>query len=270
MNKRLISLTLAASLLFHTSCIHTDSTEKLSIEVLEIKKVNRQIPSTNKLRIEHLVYSPSKLPLEDFFERAMAGEFREAFKRINLSYKPATSDNKVLERLLDANIIPVYIRATNNEDKIEEMKVSDFTLDDGHLTLRAIHPDDLPTVLESYNVKALGANVYNTGVVLIAVAGIMTAALFLAYSGQSPFPAFSEPFDSDDPQDDLSSGEPRKSRVFNETTKRSEIDYQHFLLKDRKLLPGKKARGLIFFDAGGNDGREFDKGKFKIGFREQY
>ncbi|RZA23600.1 MAG: hypothetical protein EOP10_12285 [Proteobacteria bacterium] len=98
-----------------SACIHTVSEERVSIEILALDKLGSTGASKDSLRIEHLVYTPSKLPLEDFFDRLMAGEFQESFRRINLLYTPATSDDKVLQNLLSVGMIPVYVRMENKD-----------------------------------------------------------------------------------------------------------------------------------------------------------
>ncbi|RZA26865.1 MAG: hypothetical protein EOP10_02155 [Proteobacteria bacterium] len=207
----------------------------------------------NSLRIEHLIYSPAKLPLEDFFERLLAGEFKTSFQRINLLYKPATSDDKVLHELLSEGLIPVYVRMTNNDDKPYHFTEADFALDDGTHRLKAIPAADLPKALQTLHLEAVGANIYNTGVVVLAVAGIM-AVMVIAARGQ---------VGSLGSGGDSGTAQPA-TKIYNEITKTTYLDYENYLLTAKAIASGESGQGLLFFKATPN----FDKGNIHFEFKD--
>ncbi|MES2746621.1 MAG: hypothetical protein V4655_14405 [Bdellovibrionota bacterium] len=253
MQKRIICSLLLFSMTLQSACIHTVSEERVSIEILALDKLGSTGASKDSLRIEHLVYTPSKLPLEDFFDRLMAGEFQESFRRINLLYTPATSDDKVLQNLLSVGMIPVYVRMENKDTRPYIFNEGDFTLDDGAQRLKAIPAAQLPKALKKFHVGAVGANIYNTGVVVLVVAGIMAVMAIAARGQVGNIPTGNS----------LVNSEP-ETRIYNATTKTTHLDYKNYLLTARTIAPGESGQGLLFFRAGNT----FDNGNIRFRFKD--
>ncbi len=225
----LLTTCLATALV--SGCIHTRAERTTPVAV------NEGLPLTTThdgaLTYEHLVYTEARLPLGEFFSRLASGEFTSAFSRINFAYEPATTDNEALARLMDAGLVPVYLRVTNHGTQPLPLRTDDFSLTDGNKSAKPYQADDLPRALSSFNSAAAGANVYNTGVIVVSVAAIV-AVMVLASGASGPCCLGS------------AGG---KDPVYNNTTMTTTILYKDYLFPTGPLAPGATAKGLLFFKA---------------------
>lgn len=220
-----------------SACIHTEARARAGVNIENADEAPLTMLKSEKLEIEHIIYTPSKLPLEDFFSHLTAGELKAAFSRIDLSYQSAKVDDKVLQELMEDGFIPVYVRIQNSGKKPVKIAETEFVLTNGAYKYPAIAVKDLPHTIKRFNPAAAGANIYNAGVVVVTAAvvvGLMYAAS--KGGGNVPFPRLT--------------GNQADGRVFNEMEKTTDIDYRDYLLKASELTPDGSTRGLLFFNIG--------------------
>jgi len=240
--RRLVAVSLVASLL--GSCIHTDERIDHDVGLADQQQHTLQRIKNGDLEFDHLIYTPSKLPLEDFFSRMMNGEFAEALKRIDLRYKPAESDNAAIQTLLDAGIVPVYVRVTNSGSKPMKFDPESLQLADDTDRFAAIAAKNLPRTFKQLNPKAVGANVANTVIVFAAAVGVMVViAAVVVASSKGGVGGHVGNF-GDIPGGSSSGSD---SSIYNSVHQTVAISYQNLLLPAVELAPGATTKGLVFF-----------------------
>lgn len=260
MKMNTVALMLATSMAYSTGCIHINSRETAKVEIDEDAAGN--MLRAGGLKIESLVYTPAKLPLEDFFARLSAGEFTQALREIDLRYQPSKTDNQALQELLAAGLVPVYVRVSNEGRKPVSYRESAFYLTDGASHYPPIASAELPHEFEHFSPVALGVNVYNTGVVVVGVAAMM--CVLVLTKGPS-LGGFVDPFDAprgSRKRDDTGSNNQR-SKIYNDTTKTTKVDYKDYLLTASTLPPNGSSKGLLFFHLPG--GANLDRMALGVG-----
>jgi len=148
-----------------------------------------------------------------------------------------------LTELLDAGFIPAYVRIHNRGDVALPVAETDFVLSDGTLQYQAIPASELPHEFEHFSPVAVGANVYNTGVVVISAAALMGVIILAAAGSRGGGGGNFLP----SPHGSIQGDTANESRVYNETTKTTALDYRDYLLTTSTIDPRGVNRGLVFF-----------------------
>lgn len=237
-----------------SGCISVRERETRRIEAaaLERRKLEGSIQRSSAagLEVTSVVYKPALIPLEDFFKRMARGEFKRAFSSARLRYSPSNADDRALKTLIAHGIAPAYVEARNAGDSTVDLAGLELRLADSVTSLEPIPGQDLPRELEEFNPKAAAANVYNTGAAVVGCAAFLAVLVGSVYAGANALNGLGALADLPD----LASG--LDGEVYNALYKTADIDYDGLLWKPRRLAPGERARGLVFFRAGRADWTE--------------
>lgn len=235
---------LATNIFFLTSCIYTKNKDYKDLKVDEISfnsKNNFYSHQQGNYNLNFVFLKPSELPFELFFKKLAKGQLRKSLQSINLVYEPANYSNAAIKMLNEEGFIPVYIELTNTSPNPIYFDEKSFVLFDS-LTeerLSAFYSEALPKELERFNTKALAANIYNTGVVVLGYASIfgilyigLVNDVHMASADGALINGISNVTDR---------------TVYNPLNKNIEIDYKNLLLSRTVLKPNETTRGLIFY-----------------------
>lgn len=221
------------TLIFNTSCIHTKSNEIKQVELEKEKNTFTNTLLLKNLEIKSIVYSETKFPLSDFFNRLMEGEFKESIKQANLNFKPSNTENEIMHDLLGNGIVPAHVFIKNVSNNEIKLSFKQFYLSNGNERHVAFNPDYLPNEIKQFSPTAVAANVYNFTVVVTIT--FMIALLLSPISHYSSGP--------------YGGGyHKKKDDIFNETDKTIRIDYKNYVISEKILRPGEETNGLIFFN----------------------
>lgn len=243
--QRGLTFPLAASLVLAPACVRTDDKRDAAVELDTEAEPVLKLEQSGGLLVESLVYEPSRWPLEDFVANLSRGRFRESMRSFDPRYHATTSENEAIATLLEAGIIPVYVRArpTAEQTAAEFVAESDFELSDGSRSYELIPAAALPKEIARLNPKAVGANVLNVAVVVGATVIIIAAVCQGSGGGGIGNPFGGMGHRKDD------AGEKEEPRVFNPVMQTVTIDYRDFLF-GQGFVDAKGAReGLLFFKA---------------------
>lgn len=238
-SKRLIRMGLSSLLTFvHLSnlgCIHTQSHERAAIEIPESQGIEMQ--AIANLEIGSIVYRPSKLPLSDFFARLSRGEFKEAFQKIDLDYKQSNANDRAMIELIEHGYIPVYVQIRNLGSSSVSFDEKNFSLVSDGNQVKAFYSDQLPYEFKSFSPKAVAANVYNVGLVVIGFVAVVAAMAIVAGASHGGTPGW-----PDSGLDGL-----KDMRAINDTDRTTTIEYKHYLIHASQVNPQGTTSGLLFF-----------------------
>lgn len=259
MTRRSLSV-LVALAVFATSCLHTRSRELVELdldrrETAGLRPLLRSAEAEG-LAVSHLIYTPGKLPLEDFFRRLSQGELRESLGAINAG-GPGNTRNEILRELLEAGLVPVYVRIRNEGPRARAFSERDFFLAAGPAGGRAIAAADVPREFERFHPEAFAANVLNVTTAVVIIAGVIVL-LAAACSGSSCSGLHDFPFGSGGGGHGGSSGGGSEGSMLNETTLTRQFGYRDYLLQPTMLEPGATAEGLIFFRMNPQDADRYE------------
>lgn len=236
-------ITLAFAL--NASCIHVSTVENQSIQLDNTKHSYEESLVAPGLQIESLVYTESLFPLEEFFIKLKSGQYNEAFRKINLNYKPSNIDNRVIAELIKEGLVPVYVNIKNTTDHPIAISEKNFFIYDEESQMPALKMDDVPKAFVRFNSTAALANVYNVGAtVLISAALIVVLGASLRGGGGPLFlPGGSS-------RNSASSGDHsngRNNEILNDTKKTIRINYKNYLIGEKTIEPQQSLQGLLFF-----------------------
>lgn len=249
--KKYFQLTIAIYFFLFTSCIHTKGKEheEVKIESIEIDKnqiINKS--ENSKYKLEIIALRDNQYPLADFFSALKRGQLIEGFKKINLRYQPANYSNKALTMLIEEGFQPVYVRIQNNSDKPMRFDEKSFSIISNDKVIKGFYAEALPQEIGRLNSKALAANIYNTGVVVVSFVGLL-GFIYVYSNGLTDMkipplfpngePNTANPNSVKTPDSDY--------QVYNDINKSINIDYKNYLLTQTTLQPGQSASGLVFF-----------------------
>ena len=236
--KRFIPLTLVFILFFNSSCIHVASTEHTTLE-LKTQKPLQEVKGPSNLRINSVVFTETVYPLETFLKKLLAGDFNEAIRKVNLTYKPSNVDNRLLSELIQEGLVPVYVKIENNSADPVEINEMNFFISDDANQVSALTPQEIPQAFTRFNSKAVVANAYNIGVVAVVYIGVLVAIGVVTQHGGGYHPGYSG-----------SSGSAfseANEMIINPVSKTTVIDYQHYLIGEKVVQPNSSIEGLLFF-----------------------
>lgn len=227
--KKWIYYFIISSIVFNTGCIHTSSFHKESIELSDAKPNQNQY--FEKIKVQSLIYTPEKLPLEDFFSRLKKGEFVNAFKKMDLNYESSNANNKALKKMIDRGYIPVYVEFLNEGAEPVTLSEKFFKLSDGSFQKSAIPQQELPNYFKNIDPNAIAANVFNTGAVIVGFAAMMAVFVMAKGGGEG------------------GTGLPSSlnGEVYNNIKHTTKIDYQDYLISEKTINPGEAQKGLLIF-----------------------
>ncbi len=77
----------------------------------------RRVETEGGLSIDGVVLTPTQWPLEASVKKLLQGEFVGVIENLDLSFRPATLREDVLQRLFDEGFLPVYLRIRNSGSK---------------------------------------------------------------------------------------------------------------------------------------------------------
>lgn len=221
--------------ILNLGCIHTQSHERAAIEIPESQGVEMQVIAN--LEIGSLVYRPSKLPLSDFFSRISRGDFREAFQKLDFDYKQSNATDKAMIELIEHGYIPAYVQIKNLGSSPVSFDEKNFSLVSEVDQVKAFYSDQLPYEFKSFNPKAVAANVYNVGLVVIGFVGVVAAmAIVMAAGHGSPELSGLGGFDG-----------LKDMKAINDTDRTTSIEYKNYLIHATQLKPQGTTSGLLFF-----------------------
>ena len=217
-------LLLAAAL---GACISVRETETRTIDApaLARRNLERQFSDqrAGALRIRSLVFKPRELPLADFLKKLEHGDYRTALTAAHLRSAPSNIDDAAVETLVREGFIPVLIDVANDGAAPADLRRLSLPLDDDGRTLEPVPNDSLPRLFEAINPKALAANVYNTGAVVVgSMAVVVTVAGTLWAQCQD-------------------------GEHYNAARKTTFMEYAGLLWSGPTVPPGGSARGMLFF-----------------------
>jgi hypothetical protein len=129
------------------------------------------------LHVASFVYRPSRWPLEEFARQLGRGHPIDALAASDLRYHAATSDDAAITALLDAGLVPVYVKVTNGSARPVPFDLACLELQDGARRLAPVAPEELPRALERVSYLAFGANVFNLTVIAVLTVVIIAAAV---------------------------------------------------------------------------------------------
>lgn len=228
-------------LILNSACIHVPSHEAKSISIEKINPGALVSKSYGDTEISHMIYKPSKWPLESFFTRLEKGEFAKAFHDIDFDYRSSNVDNKALEELINHGLIPVLVKIKNNSLQTLTLDEKQFHLKSKTKSYASLSPRDLPREFSSFNTEAAAANIANVTGIVIAVVGVLVAVTVLSHDH------------GDHGQSLVYMGDSSDSTVINDTELHTEIHYQDYLVKRSEILPGQSFEGLVFFKVDSRD-----------------
>lgn len=240
--KALIRLSLILLQIFNSNCAHVSTRD---YKTLDLTTPQRTLTTSQPpLEIKYLIYESSKFPLSEFFSRLKKGEYKESFRRVDFKYYSANTNSKILKDMIDSGFVPVYIQITNNTSVPIDFSESSFVLNSPSLTATPLTAKQVPREIQNFNPKALVANIYNTGVVILVCAIILGAVLVASKGGSVP----NFNFPTSDSSKFSESSEPSESgEIYNDLQHTTQIDYQSLLISKTSLQPGEKAQGLLFW-----------------------
>ena len=242
--RRGLHFLLCAVLFLNAGCIHLPGAETKTVapETSGPFSLNENV----QYRIESLAYQPEKFPLDDFFSRLKKGEFIEAFTAIHLSYRPSNTQNQALRELIGAGYTPVFMKFSNKTEREMNFDESYFKLIAENQRYAALPVKSLPSEFSHFSFQSTAANIYNVTVVVVA-----TLVLFVALAAlKSPNSGNAENLFSDFGNGHASGND---SKILNDVTIETKIDYRDHLIKKTTLQPGETVQGLLFFKTNSAD-----------------
>lgn len=188
----------------------------------------------NDAEINYLIYRTSQLPLEEFFSHLKRGDYKKAFKNIDLSYHPENFEDEALAELIEAGFVPVYVKVENQGSSAIEIDEKSFSLNYREGSVKAFYSSELPNEFRHFSPKAVAANTYNTAVVVVGFAAILAVFVVLAPYGNPDLSGMGVPSNS-------------SRSLYNSVHKKVKVDYKTYLIKKIRLEPGQVTKGLLFF-----------------------
>lgn len=249
--KKYFQLVIATHFFLFTSCIHTKGKELEEVQIESINfNDNQSIYKTenSNYSLQIITLRDSQYPLGEFFSALKRGQLLEGFKKIDLRYQPANYSNKALTMLMEEGFQPIYVRITNNSKKPLTFDEKSFFIKTNYKIITGFYSEALPQEIERLNTKALGANIYNTGVVVVSFVGLLGFVYLYTHTLQDmklpPLfpngePNTSNPSHIKSPESDFN--------VYNNINKSISIEYKNYLLTKTILQPGQTTSGLLFF-----------------------
>lgn len=225
-----VSLSLALG-----GCIHVASEETRTVRVEKSQSGVLTQKSADGSTMNYLVYRDSILPLEQFFTRLKKGEYTRAFREINLNYRPANHDNEAMQELLDAGFVPVYVKIENKGTSNLDFDEKSFEMKCKGGSAKAFYAEYLPREFEHVNSKAIAANVYNVGVVIVGFGAVIVALIMASENKVPRMDGMQVP------------GSMSDVKIVNSATKKHRVDYKNYLLTKTRLAPEHASEGLLFF-----------------------
>jgi hypothetical protein len=210
----------------------------IETRTLNFKNITSNLKQKNEGPFQYadLIYTTSKLPLEDFFSGLLKGRFNEALSEIDITYHPSNIDNDLVERLVKNGITPVFLTVRNTTSAPVQLKLKNFTLKDRNEVLLPVSQNELPAKISRFSPQNMADNILSvTAGVLVVVAVIFV--VIASGHGASNIDMPANTFDGND------------SGLFSvkDTTVVTKIDYGKILLQDQILQPKQAAQGVIFF-----------------------
>ena len=169
-------IALMMTCLIYHSCIYTNRAESYSASTPEVHEDGWQTENVDGIRVESFVYRPSKYPLERFWDNLKDGELNRSLKEFDLTYSSANYSNEAIEKLIDSGFVPTYISIQNNSDKSIVVSESQLLLRTSAEQIESIASESVPSKFSEFNPKAVGANVFNTLVLVSTVVLILRGA----------------------------------------------------------------------------------------------
>lgn len=244
--QKLTRISVALALILNLSCVHTRTDETRAVQ--NKNSGSLESVTTAETDLQYVIYRPSQLPLGQFFTHLRKGDYKKAFQKIDIRYKPANYDDEILTELIDAGFVPVYVKIKNTSTAPLQIDEKSFALNHSAGEVKAFNTDQLPRKFEEFSPTALAANVYNTGVVVVGFAAIMGLVIISAeHGGSSAFPTIGA--------NDFAGGGGSSSNdeIYNSLYKNVHIDFKNYLITRQELSPGQEAKGLLFFYVGNAD-----------------
>lgn len=242
--KKLIHAFLPFAFVLNSSCVHTRSREHVEVQPIAATNADGVI---SKVRVDgttldYVIYRSSELPLHDFFFHLKRGDYKTAFRKMKLNYRPANYEDDVLNELLSAGFVPTYVKVKNDGTTPLQFDEKSFALSYTDTTTKAFFADQLPREFKRFSPKAAVANAYNTAVVVVGFAAVLAAVMVMPMARNPELaPAFgSKPIDSD-------------STIYNDIHTTVYVDYKKLLISKVTLNSGEETKGLLFFHTGSAD-----------------
>lgn len=236
MNQKYLKFFTAVLFAFTTSCASKPSHTVKHLNLDKVDAGNLKAVNTGPFQFSHLIYTSSKLPLEDFFNGVSTGQFNAAFKNLDLLYHPSNTENELLLQLLNHGFVPVFVSVKNNGAADVPLAIKNFMLIDGQSILSPIAKSEVPSRITRFDASNAMTNAFNAGVIILAMAALLA---IIITSGAIPsgghFPSGGDSGSSEDWY------EPKATTIV------TKVDYGRLLLEDQILKPNETARGLLLF-----------------------
>lgn len=228
-SKQFIKYVSIFSLTLNTSCIHTKKYEDKDVSLNQSTSEFYHKITYPNVEIQNVVYSKTKYPLSDFFEKLMEGEYNESIKKIDLDFKPTNTNNDIMHDLLDRRIIPAYVSIKNTSTQDIMISYKQFYLKNSHSSYQAFNPEYLPTEIKKTSPEAIAANIYNV-TIGVTVTIVLLLSIASATGGSVP-----------------NAGGLLDFPIYNDTEKVTRIDYKNYLINEKVIKPNEQVYGLVFF-----------------------
>jgi len=235
--QRVLRSLVALLFTFTASCVSQPVHEVRNLNLARINTSGLPIRTNNDIQFSEMIYSGSKLPLEDFFNGVMTGQFTNALKNLDVLYHPSNTDNEVLLELISHGIVPVFVSIKNRSQKDLPFDPQKFVLIDNRVAHTPISKKEIPDRITRFSTANATINVINVGAVVLLIAGIL--AVLVTTRANIP--------------SNLGSGGSSGSGSNGElyelkgTTFITKIDYGKLILESTTLQPGETVQGLLFF-----------------------
>ena len=239
-----VFLLLTAAALGACISVRENETRTIDAGALARRSLERQFADeqVGALRVRSLVFKPRELPLATFLNKLAHGDYQSALKAAHLRYTPTNIDDEAVSLLVREGFIPVLVEVSNAGAGPVDLRRLSLTLDDGGRPLEPVPNDSLPRAFEKLNPKALAANVYNTGAVVVgSMAVVVTVAGTLWAECQDNRNFLQFPYVLGDMLKSFDGD------VYNAASKTTSLEYAGLLWSAPTLPPGASARGILFF-----------------------
>jgi hypothetical protein len=240
-------LLLAASSLAGCISVRERETRAVDAAAMARRNLERQFSDARvgSLQVRSLVFKPRELPLSDFLAKIAHGDYRTALKVAHLRYAPSNIDDAAIRTLVREGFVPVLVEITNAGTAPADLRRVALALDDDGRSLEPIPNDSLPRLFEALNPKAMAANVYNTGAVVIGSVAVVVTVAGTLWAECMDDRAKNSPLDLPYILDDMLKA--FDGDLYNAATKTTIVDYSGLLWSAPTIPPGGAARGLLFF-----------------------
>ncbi len=234
--QRILRIFIALIFSFTGACVSKPVHEVKNLNLDKVNATGLPSRSVNDLQYSEMVYSTAKLPLEDFFNGVMTGQFIDALKNLDILYHPSNTDNDVLLELINHGIVPVFVSIQNKGSTAVQFNPQNFVLVDNSTNLSPISKAEIPNRITRFSATNAAKNVVNVGAVVV----LMAAVLAVLVAARTSLPGTLT-------DTGMGTGSNGELYELKGTTIITKVEYGKLILENTILQPGETVQGLLFF-----------------------